>query len=132
MSLRQVRHAAVNRVGRLVALPGLWLLRLSGRKVGVALGYHRIGDPQGDPERELVPRLASARFESQLRHLRRHYRPVTASRLREAIGARRRGERVPVAVTFDDDLGSHAEVAKPILARANVPATSPRSCSRRP
>jgi peptidoglycan/xylan/chitin deacetylase (PgdA/CDA1 family) len=113
----------VNRVGRLVALPALWLLRLSGRKVGVALGYHRIGDPEGNPDNELVPKLASARFESQLRHLVRHYRPVPASRLRDAAAARRRGERIPVAVTFDDDLGSHADVARPILLRANVPAT---------
>lgn len=113
----------MNRVGRFVGLPALWLLRLSGRRVGVALGYHRIGEPEGDPARELVPNFASARFEAHLRHLRRHYRPVAASELRRAVEGRQRGQRIPVAVTFDDDLGSHADVAGPILLRANVPAT---------
>ena len=118
-----VRHAIVNRLGRVVALPALWALRLSGRRIGIALGYHRIGDPEGDRDRELVPKLASARFERHLRHLRRHYRPVSASQLRDAVEARRRGGRIPVAVTFDDDLSSHTEVAMPILRRADVPAT---------
>ena len=118
-----VRRAIVNRLGRTVSLPALWALRLSKRRTGIALGYHRIGDPQGDPESELVPNLGTALFASHLRHLRRHYLPVPASRLREAVDARRRGQRIPVAVTFDDDLASHAEVAMPILRGANVPAT---------
>jgi peptidoglycan/xylan/chitin deacetylase (PgdA/CDA1 family) len=118
-----VRRAIVNRLGRVVALPTLWALRLSKRRIGIALGYHRIGDPEGDRHRELVPKLASARFERHLRHLRRHYRPVSASQLRDAVQERRRGGRIPVAVTFDDDLGSHAEVAMPILRRADVSAT---------
>jgi len=102
---------------------GLWLLRRSRSRLGLALGYHRVGDPQGDPSRELVPALASERFASQLAHLRRHYRLVPASELHEAVRARRRGQPFPVAVTFDDDLSSHARVAMPLLRQAGIPAT---------
>jgi peptidoglycan/xylan/chitin deacetylase (PgdA/CDA1 family) len=118
-SLRHIRRV----VAGWLAVPAGWGLRWSGRKLGLALGYHRIGDPQGDPDRELVPALASSRFESQLSHLRRRYRLVPASQLREAVQARRRGQRFPVAITFDDDLPSHAHVAMPILRRVGVPAT---------
>jgi hypothetical protein len=99
------------------------MLRLSDRRVGVALGYHSIGDPEGDPDRELVPKLASARFEAQLRHLKRHYRPVRASSCARRSPPDGEAGAFPVAVTFDDDLASHAEVAIPILRRTGVPAT---------
>ena len=36
--------------------------------------------------------------------------------------ARRRGRRIPVALTFDDDLASHLEVAAPLLRRLACPA----------
>jgi len=98
-------------------------LQRSSERLGLCLVYHRIGDPQGDPARELVPALGSARFASQLAHLRRRYRVVAASELLTAIGARKPGEPFPVAVTFDDDLESHAQVALPILQRSGVPAT---------
>jgi peptidoglycan/xylan/chitin deacetylase (PgdA/CDA1 family) len=121
--MRRLRHAIVNFLGRAIALPAVWALRWSARPLGLALGYHRIGDPEGDPQRELVPKLGSERFASHLAHLRRHYRPVLASELRAAALARRRGQRIPVAITFDDDLASHAGVAMPLLQRAGVPAT---------
>jgi peptidoglycan/xylan/chitin deacetylase (PgdA/CDA1 family) len=98
-------------------------MRLSARRVGLALVYHRIGDPPGDPDRELVPARGIAQFESELRHLERWYRVVAASRLLEAAAERRRGQRLPVAITFDDDLSSHVETAMPILERHGLPAT---------
>lgn len=58
-----------------------------------------------------------------MRHLSRRYRVVPASGLLPAVRARRRGQRLPVAITFDDDLPSHVEVAAPILAEHGVPAT---------
>ena len=58
-----------------------------------------------------------------MRHLKTRYRVVPASELLEAVRARKRGERIPVAVTFDDDNASHAEKAMPILKRAALPAT---------
>lgn len=93
------------------------------RDAGFAIVYHRIGAPGGDPARELVPALDRSVFEAQLRHLQSRYHVVRSSELRAAAAARRRGGRYPVAVTFDDDLASHVDVASPILQRLGIPAT---------
>ena len=98
-------------------------LRATGLQCGIGVMYHRVGDPAGDPARELVPALGARLFESQLHHLARHYRVVRASELLDAVRARRRGERFPAAITFDDDLRSHAEVAAPILRRLGLVGT---------
>lgn len=97
-------------------------VRFSGRRVGLVLVYHRVGDPQGDPERELVPALGTALFKAQLRYLKKRYDVVAPSQILAATRRRRRGERFPVAITFDDDLGSHAGLAMPILTRMGLPA----------
>jgi peptidoglycan/xylan/chitin deacetylase (PgdA/CDA1 family) len=97
--------------------------RRSAARAGVALVYHRVGDPPGDLSRELLPALGSRLFAEQLRYLSARYRLVPASRLLDAASARRAGEPFPVAITFDDDLRSHVEIAAPILARAGAPAT---------
>jgi peptidoglycan/xylan/chitin deacetylase (PgdA/CDA1 family) len=106
-----------------VAFAVAHLLRLSGRKLGAAILYHRVGDPPGDHRRELVPKLGTRLFRAQVRHLRACYRLVRASELHEATTSRRRGGRIPVAITFDDDLSSHAKLAAPILERLCAPAT---------
>jgi peptidoglycan/xylan/chitin deacetylase (PgdA/CDA1 family) len=98
-------------------------LRLSGARVGIAALYHRIGDPPGDPERELVPALGSRLFARQLRHVRACYRAVPASELERAVAARRRGQRIPIAITFDDDLAGHVTESAPRLRRAGLTAT---------
>jgi peptidoglycan/xylan/chitin deacetylase (PgdA/CDA1 family) len=98
-------------------------LRLTGRRLGLAVMYHRVSDPAGDPARELVPALGTELFDAQLRHLRARYTVVAASELVDAAARRRRGRRFPVAITFDDDLRSHVEVALPMLRRAGLPAT---------
>jgi peptidoglycan/xylan/chitin deacetylase (PgdA/CDA1 family) len=98
-------------------------LRLSGRKVGVALLYHSIEDSPRRREDELVPPTPPALFERQLRHLRRCYRVVPASRLQAAASERRRGERIPVAITFDDDDPGYRERVAPALRRAGLTAT---------
>ena len=98
------------------------LARLSGRRVGLALMYHGIGEP-GDPERELVPAFDARLFADQLRHLSRRYRLVPASRLQEAVSTRQRGQRFPVAITFDDDDRAHVTTALPLLIAAGAPAT---------
>lgn len=97
--------------------------RLSGRRIGLVLVYHAVAERNGDPERELVPAHGAAVLEDQLRRLTSRYRVVRAVELLEAVRDRRRGDRLPVAVTFDDDLASHLEMAAPILRRAGVPAT---------
>ncbi len=98
-------------------------LRRSGRRAGLALVYHALAERHGDPARELVPPHAAALFEGQLRHVIAHYRPVRADELVAAAAARKPGERFPVAITFDDDLASHARLAAPILSDLGVPAT---------
>ena len=62
-------------------------------------------------------------FREQLGHLRARYRIVQAGELRQAILERRRGERFPVAITFDDDLRSHVDLALPALRDAGATAT---------
>ncbi|HET6551256.1 MAG TPA: polysaccharide deacetylase family protein, partial [Solirubrobacter sp.] len=100
-----------------------WATRLSGRRVGVVLVYHAVGPRGGDRTRELVPAHSIATLAAQLEHARRRYRPVRASEIRRAVAERRRGGRIPLAVTFDDDLGSHVEHAAPVLARLGLSAT---------
>jgi peptidoglycan/xylan/chitin deacetylase (PgdA/CDA1 family) len=39
------------------------------------------------------------------------------------VRTRRRGQRFPVALTFDDDLTSHARIAAPTLKQLSLPAT---------
>jgi peptidoglycan/xylan/chitin deacetylase (PgdA/CDA1 family) len=99
------------------------LLRLSRRRAGLVLVYHAIAERQGDATRELVPPHGVTVFEAQLRCLEAQYRLVRAEDLLPAVGTRMRGERFPVAITFDDDLASHAEIAAPILSRFGAPAT---------
>lgn len=116
------RHVA-GAVGR----PLAWALEHSARmtdsRVGLVLMLHGVGDPQGNLEKELVPRLGTRLFEAQLRHLAEHYRVVRASELLEAVAERKQGQRFPAAITFDDDFASHASVAMPILERVGLTAT---------
>jgi peptidoglycan/xylan/chitin deacetylase (PgdA/CDA1 family) len=70
-----------------------------------------------------VPAVSVEQLADQLRHLRRRYRVVRASELPDAVSSRRIGQRLPVALTFDDDLLSHVETAGPVLRAAGVPAT---------
>jgi peptidoglycan/xylan/chitin deacetylase (PgdA/CDA1 family) len=98
-------------------------MRLSGRRAGLALVYHEVAERNGDPGRELVPPHALELFEAQVRHVARRYRLVRAEDLPAAVAARRRGERFPAAITFDDDLVAHAALAAPALRRLGVPAT---------
>ncbi len=116
-------RAAARTIGEPVGLAAMLLLRLSSRKAGVALMYHSVEHRAGDPALELVPPHHSGIFEAQIRHVSRHNRVVPASELQAAATARRRGERFPVAITFDDDLACHSEVALPILVRHGATAT---------
>lgn len=104
------------------ALPYLWAVRWSARRVGFALVHHEVVDAPR-PVPEIVPSLSRAELDAQLAFLTRHLQVVPASDLVAAVGGRRRGERLPVAITFDDDLTSHVEQAVPALRRAGVPAT---------
>jgi peptidoglycan/xylan/chitin deacetylase (PgdA/CDA1 family) len=106
-----------------VGVASMLVLRLSARKAGVALMYHSVDQRRGDLRQELVPPHEAELFESQLWFLARHYAVVPADRLQDAARSRRRGQRFPVAITFDDDLACHEAISLPILRRVGVTAT---------
>jgi peptidoglycan/xylan/chitin deacetylase (PgdA/CDA1 family) len=109
--------------GQTVALIRIAALRLTDRRVGAALLYHTVAERPGDPNRELVPAVSRALFRRQVQHLRRSYRLVPAADFPDAVSKRRRFERIPVCVTFDDDDVEHVNSAVPILVQQGVPAT---------
>jgi peptidoglycan/xylan/chitin deacetylase (PgdA/CDA1 family) len=119
----RLRRVLLRAFGRPFAFASAQLLRLTARRVGLAFVYHAVGQSTGNPARELVPPHGIGLFEAQLRHLKRAYRVVPASELLLAVQSRRRGQRIPVAITFDDDLKSHRELAVPALTHVGVPAT---------
>jgi peptidoglycan/xylan/chitin deacetylase (PgdA/CDA1 family) len=118
---------AVRVFSRLVGVPvgiaAMLALRLTGRKAGIAVMYHSVDHRFGDPGRELVPPHEAGLFEAQIRFLAKYYRVVPAADLQNAVRARTRGQRFPVAITFDDDLACHESISLPILRRAGVSAT---------
>jgi peptidoglycan/xylan/chitin deacetylase (PgdA/CDA1 family) len=97
--------------------------RVSSRRRGLVLVYHAVAPERGDPVRELVPAHAVSHLEAQLRYLKTRYRVVASGDLLEAVASRRRGEPIPVAITFDDDLQSHLVYAAPALRRLGLTAT---------
>jgi peptidoglycan/xylan/chitin deacetylase (PgdA/CDA1 family) len=100
-----------------------WRVRLSGRKLGLIVCYHAVGDPGGDPARDLVPAVDCRLFRRQLEHLKTTYRVLPLDEVLVAAQDRRPGMRVPVAITFDDDLPSHVANAMPELTRVGLPAS---------
>jgi peptidoglycan/xylan/chitin deacetylase (PgdA/CDA1 family) len=124
---RRILRRAKARVYGLLGVPAarvaVALLRISRARLGIAVVYHRIGDPPGDPARELVPALGSHLFRRQVNFMAGCFRLVPASELRSAISQRRRWERFPATITFDDDLAAHRDAAMPILQAAGAPAT---------
>jgi glycosyltransferase involved in cell wall biosynthesis/peptidoglycan/xylan/chitin deacetylase (PgdA/CDA1 family) len=96
-------------------------LRASPTRVAGVLVYHQTFRTP-PPVEQVVPGITAAALERHLRHLRRSYELVAPSQLHHAMLARRRGGRIPIAVTFDDDLASHLEVAAPLLQRLGCPA----------
>ena len=94
-------------------------VRRSGRAVGAVLVFHAIEAEGGDPRRDLVPALSVGVFREALAHLAKHFEVVPPSELRSRTGS----DRLPVALTFDDDLSSHTRYAAPLLAEHGMPAT---------
>jgi peptidoglycan/xylan/chitin deacetylase (PgdA/CDA1 family) len=106
-----------------LALLICWLARMSSSRAGVVTVYHRVHGVGGDSSVEILAAVSSGVFRRQLRHLRRQYRVVPAAELLDAVRSRRRGERFPASITFDDDLACHVRNAVPALQREGLPAT---------
>lgn len=121
--MRRVARALIRIIGGPLTGLAVTALRLGERQVGFVLVYHAIAEAIQSGEREIVPPHPPRLFARQLRHLARWYRIVPATNLVEAVAARRRGERFPVAITFDDDLREHVSTALPVLRREGATAT---------
>jgi peptidoglycan/xylan/chitin deacetylase (PgdA/CDA1 family) len=117
--LPSVRDAAKSMLAAMMCR----LARTSSTRAGIAVVYHRVGGKGGDSRLEILAAVSGDSFARQLRQLRRHYRLVPASELLDAVRRRRRWQRFPASVTFDDDLAGHLQHALPALERAGVPAT---------
>lgn len=98
-------------------------LRRSPAVRGAALVLHAVAPSGGDPRFEIDPPLAAERLDAIVAYLTDRYRLVRAAELPDAAGARRPRERVPIAVTFDDDLACHLEHAAPVVARHGAVAS---------
>jgi peptidoglycan/xylan/chitin deacetylase (PgdA/CDA1 family) len=88
------------------------------------LTYHRVLPLPG--RRDSDPSLNSAtpvEFDRQMSHLAKHYRPVSAGDVLEALATQRDLPDRAVIVTFDDAYRDFADVAWPIMRRYRVPAT---------
>ncbi|MDX6677751.1 MAG: hypothetical protein QOE31_1803 [Solirubrobacteraceae bacterium] len=107
-------------------------LRRSGRVRGAALVLHAVAARGGDPLLEIDPPLAAERLDAIVAYLAGRHRLVRAGELADAARTRRPGDPVPVAITFDDDLPSHREIAAPILRRHGAVATAFLCGARRP
>jgi peptidoglycan/xylan/chitin deacetylase (PgdA/CDA1 family) len=95
----------------------------SARGLGLVLLFHRVAERDGDLRRELVPAVGVERFQQQLRWTRRLFRPVAAEEILAATRSRRRWQRIPVAVTFDDERPTHTTLALPVLRAEGIRAT---------
>src|SRR4051812_17966877 len=103
---RTAWHARIQRIKRLVSTYlRMWRARLSADRRGLALVYHGVVEDAATEDR-LVPVVTAAALAEHARCMKRWFVPVHASRLPEAARARRRGARLPIAATFDDDLRS--------------------------
>jgi peptidoglycan/xylan/chitin deacetylase (PgdA/CDA1 family) len=111
----------------LLAVPAAKILerksRRSTRSVGLVLTHHEIAPAHGSRSGDIVPALGADLFRAQLEYLKRTYAVVPLQELLTRIKDRSPGQRIPVALTFDDDLSGHASIAAPILEDFGFPAT---------
>ena len=99
-------------------------LRRSSAVRAASIVFHAVAERPGDRERELDPPVAAQRLDAAISYLAERYELVHAAELPAAARSRTPGEPVPVAVTFDDDLKSHRELAAPIIKRHSATATA--------
>lgn len=88
------------------------------------LTYHRVAPVDEQPN--LSPPLLSATpegFNKQMRHLARHYCPISMQDLFEFYDHGTRLPRRAVMVTFDDAYSDFARYAWPIMKQYQIPAT---------
>jgi peptidoglycan/xylan/chitin deacetylase (PgdA/CDA1 family) len=99
-------------------------LRASSLVRGAAIVLHAVAPQTGDPELEIEAAVAVDGLDRAVGYLVDRYRLVRAADLPDAAAARRPGEAVPIALTFDDDLPSHTDHVRPLLERRGAVATA--------
>lgn len=109
-------------VESLPAAAALQALQLTSLRAGLAFVYHAVSSVPRTGAQKIVPSVDRSNFSAHLRHLGRRYRVVPPSGLLAAVNGRARGDRFPVAITFDDDLREHVQTAAPLLVEAGLPA----------
>lgn len=126
ISSRSGRKERFTRSKRLAGVPVAAVYRGASRwrrrSRAVAIYYHGVAERKGSSADDLVPPIARKLFEEQIAHLARYYDVVPAGELPACREPRNR-KRPAVAITFDDDLLSHAVDVLPILARWRLRAT---------
>lgn len=91
-----------------------------GPRKGLILLYHRVAQPQRDPQ---LLAVGPDRFEAHLAMLQRRTNIMRLSEMIDRIAAGKALPRRAVAITFDDGYTDNMRVAEPMLARAQIPAT---------
>jgi peptidoglycan/xylan/chitin deacetylase (PgdA/CDA1 family) len=94
-------------------------LRLAGRARALVLLYHRVAEPEADPQ---LLSVSPRRFDEHLEALKRHFGVVSLAELERGLDARKLPART-VVLTFDDGYADNLLAARPILARHGAPAT---------
>ncbi|MDX2165630.1 MAG: polysaccharide deacetylase family protein [Deltaproteobacteria bacterium] len=92
--------------------------RLTARPARIVMYHHFSAAAPAPPGR-----TAAHTFRQQLRHLRRHFRPVRLIDLARRLAAGEAPEAGSVAITVDDGHANFLRVAEPILREFDVPAT---------
>jgi peptidoglycan/xylan/chitin deacetylase (PgdA/CDA1 family) len=115
----QLKAIARKALARIVLIA----LRAGGSKRGVALLYHEVVDDGAAARRSLGMAVEVSLLAEHMGFVARRFDVVPAGDLAAAVAARRRFGRIPLAITFDDDLESHALLAMPGLRRHGVRGT---------
>ena len=81
--------------------------------------YHRVADLESDPQ---LLAVSPSNFKEHLRIIRRDFNPIS---LNDLVAAHDSGDIPPnvLVITFDDGYADNLEIAAPLLAEFDIPAT---------
>jgi peptidoglycan/xylan/chitin deacetylase (PgdA/CDA1 family) len=98
----------------------LWRARGLREPFSFVVFYHRVvpDQPVNGSVFDIEKGISASAFELQMRFLRRHFKPVKASRIQSELGP-----EIGFAVTLDDGYEDNYRVAAPILKKLGIPAT---------
>lgn len=92
---------------------------MSAHGGGLILLYHRVANLDSDPQ---LLAVSPSNFRGHLRVIRRDFNPIS---LTDLVDAHDRGNLPAnsIVITFDDGYADNFEIAAPLLAEFNIPAT---------